>query len=83
MVDKTVVDFDFVRVLARASALHGKRNMAKLNYACWGWVLQVTGSYDYTIRLYDFHGMKSDMRSFRSAFGGLSYCIRSSVRASG
>lgn len=25
----------------------------------------VTGSMDYTIRLYDFHGMKSDMRSFR------------------
>ncbi|GIM09200.1 hypothetical protein Vretimale_13055 [Volvox reticuliferus] len=25
----------------------------------------VTGSYDYTVRLYDFHGMKSDMRSFR------------------
>ncbi|GIL65412.1 hypothetical protein Vafri_19165 [Volvox africanus] len=25
----------------------------------------VTGSYDYTVRVYDFHGMKSDMRSFR------------------
>ncbi|PNW83794.1 hypothetical protein CHLRE_04g217750v5 [Chlamydomonas reinhardtii] len=25
----------------------------------------VTGSYDYTVRIYDFHGMKSDMRSFR------------------
>ncbi|GFR46159.1 hypothetical protein Agub_g7687 [Astrephomene gubernaculifera] len=25
----------------------------------------VTGSHDYTVRIYDFHGMKSDMRSFR------------------
>jgi hypothetical protein len=30
---------------------------------------QLTGSYDYTVRIYDFHGMKADMRSFRWAAG--------------
>jgi hypothetical protein len=27
---------------------------------------QVTGSLDYTVRLYDFNGMKADLRAFRS-----------------
>ncbi len=35
----------------------------------------ITGSMDYTIRIYDFHGMKRDMKAFRCGAG----CLRSQI----